>query len=54
LRQSHRLLGEILMDDLKIFSNRVELNRLLIEYNDFKAGIENQRTELMSLTRRDK
>jgi len=54
LRQSHRLLGEILMDDLKVFSSRVELNRLLIEYNDFKAGIEKQRTELMSLTRRDK
>jgi hypothetical protein len=54
LRQSHRLLGEILMDDLKVFSSRVELNRLLIEYNEFKAGIEKQRTELMSLTRRDK
>lgn len=53
LRQSHRLLGEILMDDFNVFSNRVELNRLLIEFNDFKADLESQRTELMSLTRSD-
>lgn len=53
LRQSHRLLGEILMDDFNVFSSRVELNRLLIEFNDFKAQLENQRTDLMSLTRSD-
>lgn len=52
LRQSHRLLGEILMDDFNVFSSRVELNRLLIEFNDFKAQLENQRTDLMYLNRR--
>jgi len=53
LRQSHRLLGEILMDDFNVFRSRVELNRLLIEFNQFKAGLENQRTELMYLSRFD-
>lgn len=53
LRQSHRLLGEILMDDFNVFSSRVELNRLLIEFNDFKAQLESQRTDLMYLTRSD-
>jgi predicted signal transduction protein with EAL and GGDEF domain len=51
LRQSHRLLGEILLDDFNVFSSRVELNRLLIEFNTFKSMLENQRTELMFLTR---
>lgn len=51
LRQSHRLLGEILMDDFNVFSNRVELNRLLIEFNTFKSQLESQRTDLMFLTR---
>lgn len=53
MRQSHRLLGEILMDDFNVFSSRVELNRLLIDFNEFKAQIESQRTDLMYLTRND-
>ncbi len=40
LRQSHRLLGEMLMDDFNVFSSRVELNRLLIEFGTFKAQLE--------------
>ncbi len=51
LRRSHRLLGEILMDDFNVFSSRVELNRLLIEFGTFKAQLEAQRTELMFLSR---
>lgn len=51
LRQSHRLLGEILMDDFDVFSSRVELNRLLIEFKSFKSQLESQRTDLMFLTR---
>ena len=53
LRESHRLLGEILMDDFNVFSSRVELNRLLIEFNEFKARLENQRTDLMFLSRKE-
>jgi hypothetical protein len=53
LRNSHRLLGEILLDDFNVFASRVELNRLLIEYNQFKSQLENQRTDLMFLTRRN-
>ncbi len=51
LRRSHRLLGEILMDDFNVFSSRVELNRLLVEFGTFKAQLESQRTDLMYLTR---
>ncbi len=50
LRESHRLLGEILMDDFNVFSSRVELNRLLIEFNNFKSQLEHQRTDLMFLS----
>jgi len=53
LRNSHRLLGEILLDDFNVFASRVELNRLLIEYNNFKSQLENQRTDLMFLTRHE-
>lgn len=53
LRTSHRLLGEILMDDFNIFSSRVELNRLLIEFSEFKSRLESQRTDLMFLSRND-
>lgn len=51
MHRSHRLLGEILMDEFNVFSSRVELNRLLMEFNDFKAQLERQRTELMRITR---
>ena len=51
LHGSHRLLGEILMDEFNVFSSRVELNRLLVEFNDFKVQLERQRTELMRITR---
>lgn len=51
LHGSHRLPGEILMDEFNIFSSRVELNRLLVKFNDFKAQLERQRTEPMRITR---
>lgn len=54
LRMSYRLLGEILMDDFGVFSSRVELNRILIEFNAFKAKLEAERSDLMHLTRRSK
>ena len=47
LRKSHRLLGEILLDDFHVFSGRVELNRFLVEYNHFKDELEKERTALM-------
>ena len=50
LRDSHRLLGENLLDDFNIFAGSVELYRLLIEYTKFKSQLENQRTDLMFLT----
>jgi hypothetical protein len=40
LRESHRLLGTILMEDFHVFLNRIELNRYLQEYNDFREDVE--------------
>jgi len=54
LRMSYRLLGEILMDDHGVFSSRVELNRVLIEFNTFKARLAAERSELMRLTQSSK
>ena len=54
LRMSFRLLGEILMDDHGVFSSRVELNRMLIEFNAFKAKLDAERSDLMHLTQKNK
>jgi len=53
LRMSYRLLGEILMEDYNVFSSRVELNRALIEFNDFKARLDAERLDLMRLIQRN-
>jgi len=54
LRMSYRLLGEILMDDYGVFPSRMELNRTLIEFNEFKARLDAERSDLMHLTRKNK
>jgi len=54
LRMSYRLLGEILMDDYGVFSSRVELNRMLIEFNEFKTRLDAERSDLMHLTRKNR
>jgi len=53
LRMSYRLLGEILLDDYGVFSSRVELNRTLIEFNEFKTRLDAERSDLMNLTRKN-
>ena len=40
LRQSHRLLGVILLESLKIFKDRMELNQYLQEFNKFREIVE--------------
>lgn len=49
LKTSHRLLGTIIMDDLGLIKNRVELQRLLKEFEEYKDLIESQHDELRSL-----
>src|SRR6056297_1757444 len=49
LKKSHRLLGTILLDDLGLIKSRVELNRLLTEFEEYKDLIESQHDELRSL-----
>jgi hypothetical protein len=40
LRESHRLLGQILLDDFGVFESRVELNHFLTRFNEFKSEME--------------
>lgn len=40
LKESHRLLGQILLDDFSVFANRVELNKYIIHFAEFKAQME--------------
>lgn len=40
LRQSHRLLGQILMDDFHIFKDRIELQKYLNDFNEYKVQME--------------
>lgn len=41
LRDSHRFLGKILLEDFRVFKNTVELNRYLKEYQKYKENVEN-------------
>lgn len=41
LKRSHRLLGQILTDDFKVFRNRVELQHYLNDFNEYKKEVEN-------------
>ena len=52
LRTSHRLLGQILLEEFQVFRNRVELNKYLVQFKTFNEELENQRQELRSLTSR--
>ena len=53
-RLSNNLLREALAVDIfSVIPKPVELNRLLIEFNEFKARLENQRTDLMFLSRKE-
>jgi hypothetical protein len=40
LRQSHRLLGVILLENLHVFKDRIELNHYLQEYSSFREDVE--------------
>ena len=40
LRESHRLLGSILLEDFSVFKNRVELNKYITKFNSFKEEME--------------
>ena len=49
VRESHRFLGQILLEDFGIFKNRVDLNHYLIEFKDYKSAIEKEHVELKSI-----
>lgn len=45
LRESHRLLGTILLQDFNVFNNRMELHKYLQEFIRFKEELERMRFE---------
>lgn len=49
VKESYRFLGQILLEDFGIFKNRVELNRILIKFKEYKSKIENEHAELKSI-----
>ncbi len=53
LRESHRLLGQILYEDFKIFSNRLELNKWVTDFHKYKNRIETMYVEAKGI-RHDK
>jgi hypothetical protein len=53
LRESHRLLGQILYEDFAVFSNRLELNRWVTEFHEYKTLIETMYAEAKGI-RHDK
>ena len=40
LKESHRLLGQILFENFHVFKNRLELNTYLNKYKQFKEQVE--------------
>ena len=50
IKESHRFLGQILLEDYGVFENRVDLNHYLIEFKEWKAKIEAERIELKNIT----
>ena len=45
LKQSHRLLGQILYEEFNVFRDRLELNKYLHDFQDFKQEVERLRFE---------
>lgn len=45
LRQSHRLLGQILLKDFSIFKNRLELNEFIKDFSKYRDEVESILTQ---------
>jgi hypothetical protein len=50
VRESHRYLGQILLDDFQVFENRVELNHYIVNFKKYRDKIEEQHAELKNLS----
>lgn len=46
IKTSHRLLGQILLEEFKVFESRMELNRYLNEFHQYKSDMEQMYYEL--------
>lgn len=51
MKDSHRLLGIILMQDFDVFKSRIELNRYMQKFIDFKEKMERVYYEARNLKR---
>lgn len=52
MKQSYRLLGTILYEDFSIFKSRLELSKLIQQFNEYKNWIEEQHSMLKNVTRK--
>jgi len=52
LRTSHRLLGQILLEDFKVFKNRVELEHYLVKFKEYNSYVENLYGDLKIIPKR--
>ena len=50
LKKSHRFLGQILFEDFKVFKNRLELNKYIQRFHDYKDEYERMFFELENIT----
>ena len=53
IRESHRLLGQILLEDFKIFENRLELNKYLDKFHEYKSSMEQMYYDLHRMKEED-
>ena len=49
IKQSHRLLGQILLEEFKVFENRLELNDIIHQFNEYRQWIEKQHAMLKEM-----
>lgn len=54
MKESHRLLGQILFEDFKAFKDRLELNRYLNKFHEYKSKMEQIYYELHTIRKNSK
>lgn len=49
IKQSHRLLGQILLEEFKAFDSRIELNNAINQFVEYKDWVEKQHMMLKKM-----
>lgn len=53
MKESHRLLGQILFQDFNVFKDRLELNKYIKQFHEYKDNMEQIYYELRNLKDKD-